>query len=146
MNIPHKTHILVIDGRKLLLFMNEGGAAEPRLDLVTLLDQVSAPTQKQGTDRPGQTQASVGGPPSSYEQSDFHQMDEDQFAVRAAEMINREVLAGQIRSIVILAAPRTLGALRKHYHGELKACLLGEIAKDMAGHTTEDILTLIAKA
>jgi protein required for attachment to host cells len=146
MNIPHDAHVLVIDGRKLLLFRNEGGAAAPRLSLVTLREQESAPTEAQGSDRPGRTHASVGGAHSSYEQTDFHQMDEDQFAAKAAALLNREVLAGHIRALIVVAAPRTLGELRKHYRGELQACLLGEIAKDMAGHTTDDILAGLAAA
>ena len=146
MNIPHDAHLLVIDGRKLLLFQNEGGAADPRLSLVTLREQDSAPTQEQGSDRPGQTHASVGGSHSSYEQPDFHQMDEDQFATKAATLLNREVLAGHVKALIVVAAPRTLGELRKHYQGGLTAVLLGELAKDMAGHTTEDILATIARA
>ena len=146
MNVPHDAHVLVIDGRKLLLFRNEGGAADPRLGLETLREQDSAPTQEQGSDRPGRTHASVGGSHSSYEQTDFHQMDEDAFAARAAALLNRQVLGGQIRALVVVAAPRTLGALRKHYQAGLKAVLLGEIAKDMAGHTTEDILAGLGAA
>ena len=146
MNIPNGAHVLVIDGRKLLLFKNEGGAADPRLGLITLREQDSAPTQEQGSDRPGRTHASVGGSHSSYEQTDFHQMDEDAFAVRAAALLNREVLAGHIRTLIVVAAPRTLGAMRKHYQAGLKTTLLGEIAKDMAGHTTEDILAGLAAA
>jgi protein required for attachment to host cells len=146
MNIPHDAHVLVIDGRKMLLFKNAGGAVVPRLDLVTLREQDSAPTQAQGSDRPGRTHASVGGSHSSYEQTDFHRMDEDAFAARAANLLNREVLDGQVRSLIVVAAPRTLGALRKNYHADVKAALLGEIAKDIAGHTTDDILSVIAAA
>ncbi len=146
MNIPHNAHVLVIDGRKLLLFRNEGGAADPRLAVATLREQDSAPTHDQGASRPGQTHASVGGSHSSYEQTDFHQMDEDHFAARAAELVSREVLAGRIQALIVVAAPRTLGELRKHYRSGLEACLLGEIAKDMAGHTTDDILAVIAAA
>lgn len=73
-------------------------------------------------------------------------MDEDQFAARAAGLLNREVLGGHIRALFVVAAARTLGELRKHYHGGLQACLLGEIAKDMAGHTTDGIRSVLATA
>jgi protein required for attachment to host cells len=145
MNIPPNAHVLVIDGRKLLLFKNQGGVSAPRLALIGLDEQDSAPTHDQGVDRPGRTHARVGDRQSSYEQTDFHRQDEDHFAAEAAGRLNREVVEGRIDALIVVAAPRTLGELRKHYHGGLEAHLVGEIAKDMAGHTTEDILTVIAK-
>lgn len=42
MDIPHKTHILVMDGGKMLLFINDGGAAKPKLTLVMHREHDSA--------------------------------------------------------------------------------------------------------
>lgn len=144
MEIPHNAHVLVVDGRKLLLFKNDGSAAHPQLSVTTHREQDSAATQEQGSDRPGKTHASVGGSHSSYQQTDFHQQDEDRFAADAAGLLKREVLAGRVEALIVVAAPRTLGELRKHYDAELEKCLLGEIAKDVAGRTTEEIASVIA--
>ncbi|WP_242154832.1 host attachment protein [Sphingomonas sp. BAUL-RG-20F-R05-02] len=46
----------------------------------------------------------------------------------------------------MIAAPRTLGELRKHYHKTLEAKLVGEVSKDLTGHTTADIEKAIASA
>jgi protein required for attachment to host cells len=54
------------------------------------------------------------------------------------------VLDGKITDLVIIAAPRTLGELRKHYHKKLSATLVGEIAKDLTGHAVQDIEKAIA--
>ncbi|MDB5628152.1 MAG: required for attachment to host cells family protein [Tardiphaga sp.] len=54
-------------------------------------------------------------------------------------MLNRRVLNGNVKSLVVIAAPRTLGELRKQYHKNLEAALIGEIPKDLTGHTLQDI-------
>ena len=59
---------------------------------------------------------------------------------------NKRVLDGDIASLIIVAAPRTLGELRKHYHGALSAVLVGEIAKDLTGHSMADIERSIGAA
>ena len=46
----------------------------------------------------------------------------------------------------IIAAPRALGEMRKHYHKTLSAKLLGEISKDLTGHPIADIESAIQAA
>ena len=146
MVFPQIGLVLVIDGRKLLLFKNDGSVATPQLVVTTHREQISAATHDQGGDRPGNTHASVGGARSSYEQTDFHQQDEDRFVAAAADVLKRDVLHGDIEALIVVAAPRALGELRKHYHDEVKKRLIGEIAKDVAGRTTFEIATLIANS
>lgn len=146
MDIPHNAHVLVVDGRKLLLFKNDGSVAAPKLSVATHREQDSAATHDQGSDKPGTTHESVGSARSGYEQTDFHQQDEDRFAADAADMLKREVLAGRIEALIVIAAPRTLGELRKHYHGEVEKRVLGEIAKDVAGRPTDEIASVIANS
>lgn len=146
MEIPHKTHILVMDGGKMLLFKNDGGAAAPKLTLVMHREHDSAATHEQGSSGPGTSFESVGSARSSYEQTDFHQLDEDKFAAEAADMLKREVLEHKIDALIIVAAPRTLGELRKHFHSEVEKRVIGQIAKDVAGRPTDEILATIAAA
>lgn len=146
MDIPHKAHVLVIDGRKLLLFKNVGSLAAPTLSVASHREQASAMTRDQGSDTPSTMHQSVGSARSGYEQTDFHQQDEDRFAADAAEMLKREVLANDIEALIVVAAPRTLGELRKHYHREVAKRVVGEIAKDIAGRPTDEITLLIANS
>ena len=146
MKIPHKAHVLVMDGGKMLLFSNSGSEAEPVLETVDHREDDSAATREQGTGAPGSTFQSVGAMRSSYEQTDFHQIDEDRFAADAADMLNRMVLRHKMDRLIIVAAPRTLGELRKHLHGEVQKRVIGEISKDLAGHPTDDILAAITSA
>jgi protein required for attachment to host cells len=144
MDIPHNSHVLVVDGRKLLLFKNDGSVADPYLTLCEHREEAATATRDQGTGQPGKTQSRFGGTRSGYEQTDFHQMDEDDFAVGAADMLKREVLDGRIDALVVVAAPRTLGELRKHYHAEVQKRVVGEISEDLAGRPTAEIAKLIA--
>ena len=73
-------------------------------------------------------------------------IEEDSFAAGTAELLNRQVLGGQIDNLIIIAAPRTLGELRKHYHQKLSAVLIGEIAKDLTGHSAQEIEKAVAGA
>ncbi len=74
------------------------------------------------------------------------QQDEDGFAAGVAELLNKRVLDGKIDHLVVVAAPRTLGELRKHYHKSLSGILVGEIAKDLTGHAVADVEKAIAAA
>ena len=146
MQIPHHAHVLVIDGRKLLFLRNEGSLLAPKLTVARHKEHESAATHDQGTDRPGQTQSSVGAVRSGYSETDFHQMDEDRFAVEAAAMLQREIQGGHIESLIVVAAPKTLGVLRKHFTPEVAKRITGEIAKDLAGRPVDEIAAAIANA
>ena len=43
--------------------------------------------------------------------------------------------------LVIFAAPRTLGELRKHYHKQTEQALLGEVNKSMTGRQPSELIT-----
>lgn len=146
MDIPHSTHILFMDGGKMLLFKNDGGAVEPKLSLAMHREHDSAATHEQGSSEPGTGYQSAGSARSSYEQTDFHQLDEDRFAAEAADMLKREVLDHRIDALIIVAAPRTLGELRMHFHSEVAKRVIGQIDKDVAGQSTDKILAAIATA
>lgn len=56
------------------------------------------------------------------------------------------MLAGKIKNLVVIAAPRTLGELRKGYHKTVSDVLIGELAKDLTGHSMQDIEKALAAA
>ena len=70
---------------------------------------------------------------------DQSQAEENDFASGIVGMLNSQVLTNQFNDIVIIAAPKTLGEMRKHYHKKLEEALVGEIAKDLTGHSIADI-------
>ncbi|QAY79487.1 host attachment family protein [Sphingosinicella sp. BN140058] len=140
MQVPHNSFVVVADGKKMLFFRNEGDSEYPKLEIERKREQEDAADRDQKTDGPGRTfDASGGAGRSAYEEVDFHQLAEDRFAQETAELLRKRALNNDFESLIIVAPPRTLGELRKHYHKEVEKRLAGEVAKDLTGHTVPDI-------
>jgi protein required for attachment to host cells len=127
MELPKNTLVAVADGEKLVLFRNGGNGAAPEL---TALPDIVVDDHNMGS---GSRHPSSSANPSDSQQN------EDSFAAGVADYLNSQVMSGKVEHVVVIAAPRTLGELRKHYHTTLSAALIGEIAKDLTGHSTADI-------
>ena len=134
MLIPPGATIAVADGQKLSLFHNTGHDNELKL---TALPHPAIGAHHKGADH---------GHQSSAANPDGTQIEEDGFSGGVVEYLNKEVLEGRIGKLVIIAAPRALGELRKHYHKQLSANLVGEIAKEMTGSSVHDIERTVAAA
>ena len=134
MKIAKGALVAVADGEILNLYQNEGDESSPKLVAMAAAD---ISTENKGSD--SRHQSSSANPSDS-------QQDEDSFAAGVAAMLNKRVLDGKIGSLIIIAAPRSLGELRKHYHKALSAVLAGEIAKDLTGSSVADIEKTIASA
>jgi protein required for attachment to host cells len=133
MLLPKGTIVAVADGEKFNLFSNSGDEANPTL-----------------TAMPEPDIESVKGSGASHQSSSANP-DEghaagDEFAGGVASLLNKLVLDGGISDLIIIAAPRTLGELRKSYHKKLSDVLRGEISKDLTGHAVHDIKKAIAAA
>ena len=147
MQIPHNAHVLVADGRKLLFFRNEGDADYPKLEVEAHREDQNPAHHEQATDTAGRAAvpagASGGG---SMEEVDFHQQQEDRFAADAADMLRKRALANEIEKLIIVAPPKTLGELRKHYHKEVEARIAGEIPKDLTNMPVPEIEKVLQAA
>lgn len=144
MKIENGTLVMVVDGAKLLLFRNDGDAKYPVLTTLQHEEVADPASREQGSDAPGHVRQSTGSRSSSYEETDWHSQAEDRFADHGAEVLEKAAAAAPDADVLVMAAPRTLGELRKHYGRVTSSRLAGEIAKDMTGHTTDDIVEVIA--
>lgn len=134
MQLPKGATVAVADGKKLNLYKNTGDEHDPKLTVV--------PASVDDNENRG----SGGRHHSSSANHDAGQLEEDSFAAGVADLLNKQVLGGSISALVIVAAPKTLGELRKHYHAKLSAVLISEISKDLTGHPVHDIEKAIAAA
>ena len=162
MQVPHKSVVLVADGRKLLFLRNEGDADYPNLVVETAREQVNPADRDQKTDAAGAASSTQSGAGAhggaqggsgnaagggaqfaasrgSLGETDFHQLEEDRFAAEAAELLKKRALANNYDSLIVVAPPKTLGELRKHYHKEVESRLSGELDKDLTGHPIDQI-------
>ena len=146
MQIPHDAMVVVADGRKMLLFRNEGDEVYPKLEVVEHEEKTVPAREDFATDSPGTRHDYGAGmnQRSGMEETDFHQLEEDRFAADTAEMLKKRALRNEFTELIVVAPPRALGELRKHFHKEVEARIIGEIAKDLANRPTDEIEQLIA--
>jgi protein required for attachment to host cells len=143
MRISHDALIVVADGRKSLFLRNEGDAEFPNLVVESHREQSDPPDRDIKTDAPGRSFSSAGTRRSSLDETDFHQQAEDRFAADAAERLGRTVRDGGFEELIIVAPPRTLGELRRHYSQEVSSRIVAEVDKDLTNHPLnkiEDVL------
>jgi len=134
MILPTGAIVAVIDGKKMRIFRNKGH--EPQIELVEL----PAP------DLEAVNGGSGGRHRSSTANPDIARLEEDDFAAAAAAYLNREALNGSFENVLIVADPRTLGEMRRHFHHALNSKLIGQIDRDFAKHSAEAIKTAITAA
>lgn len=139
MHLPHNSVVLVADGRKMLFLRNEGDNEFPNFVVEKAQEQDNPATRDQATDSAGRASSPQGGVQSSVEPTDFHQIEEDRFAADAADFLKMGALKNKYDSLIVVAPPKTLGELRKHYHKEVTSRLKGELDKDLTGHPIKDI-------
>ena len=162
MHVPHNAFVLVADGRKMLFFRNEGDAAYPNLKVESAQEHPNPKDSDQKTDAAGgapSTQMGANAPAGAsgggnhaggggagfapargtMGETDYHQQEEDRFAAEIAAMLNKRALAGDFEKLIVVASPKTLGELRKHYGKDVTKCLAGELAKDLTGRPVPEI-------
>jgi protein required for attachment to host cells len=130
MLLPHGTVIALVDGHKFELYRNNGNEAAP--DLVA---QVS-PKLDTHNHSGGSHHSSAGNHSDSLVAEDAH-------AIAAVEWLNSQVLGHKVANLVVIAAPRTLGEMRRHYHKHTEKALMGELAKDLIGRKPDEILAAL---
>jgi protein required for attachment to host cells len=142
MLIANGTLVMVVDGAKMLLFKNDGDTKYPLLKTLAHEEITNPPTRSQGSDAPGRAFSSSDGRRSSFSETDWHRQMQVRFAAEAEAALER-VATQEDCAIIVIAAPRTLGELRKHYGAKVRKQLLAEIPKDLTGHVTDDIVQAI---
>ena len=144
MPLANNALVLVTDGRKTLFFRNEGDVNQ--IDLRTEAHDEREDAGSKGelaTDAPGTVQQSAGYGHSTYEETDFKQLEEDRWAHSAAEEVNKRALSNDFDALVVIAPPKTLGELRKKLHKEAEKRIVCEIDKEMTGRPIPEIEALV---
>jgi protein required for attachment to host cells len=130
MILPAGTTVAVADGGMVRLFHNTG--VKPGVHLVEITE--TSPT---GTHALRQSRST---------DSDGRQLFGEEFAAATAAFLNKLSLDGTIEHLVVVSDPRTLGVMRKHFHGDLRTKIIGEFGRDFSRRSLQDIASLIADA
>jgi protein required for attachment to host cells len=127
MLVSHATTIAVADGATLELYRNGGDEARPKL--------IPLPAPKLAThskDSGKRHRSSTANP-------DDENVGEDSFVAAIADWLNAQALEGKIEHLIVVAAPKALGELRRHYHKALSGKLVAELDKDLVGRPVAEI-------
>jgi protein required for attachment to host cells len=143
MPLPNNALVLVADGRKMLFFRNHGD--ENQIDLRTEAHDERKDRKDSDikADAPGTNQQSAGYGRSTYEETDFHQQEEDRWIKDAAEELKKRVLRNDFEALAIVAPPKALGTLRKELHKEVGRRIVCTVNKEMSGRPIPDIEALL---
>jgi protein required for attachment to host cells len=138
--LPHDALVFIGDGRKALFLRNAGD--ETVLDLRTekIFAEDNPPTHEQGTDKPGRGFARAGAHRrSAMEETDWHHLEEQRFVAQVAKALEELVRSRDVPALLITAPPKTLAELRKAFHPDVKAKIVGELGKDLTNHPVSEI-------
>jgi protein required for attachment to host cells len=143
MPLPHNALVLVADGRKMLFFRNHGD--ENQIDLRTESHDARQDRKERyfRTDAPGTEKQSFGFGRSTYEETDFHQQEEDRWIKEAAEELKTRALRNDFDALAIVAPPKALGVLKKCLHKEVQKRIVCTVNKEMSGRPIPDIEALL---
>ena len=143
MPLPHHALVLVADGRKMLLFRNEGD--ENQIDLRTEAhdEREDRKDREIKTDAPGTTRQSGGYGRSTYQETDFKQQEEDRWIEEAADELKARALRNDYDALAIIAPPKALGVLKKGLHKEVERRVVCTVNKEMSGRPIPDIEALL---
>jgi protein required for attachment to host cells len=144
MLIAHDALIMALDGARMSLFRNKGTEREPKFELLAEEHRKAPSTADLGEDRPGRNFQSSGTTRGAYEQTDWHQQEEDEFVEEMAELFNFH-MADDHRKGLLIAPPKVLGKFRDHLHPDSRSRLIAEIDKDYAARTALEIVDLLQR-
>ena len=135
MKLPHKAHVAIVDGEHFTIMQNSGQPFEPRLEGAHKPD-LSATNFSAGIKH----QDDIG---QQHGRTDLNEL---AHGAAAAEWLNAKAISGELTDVLVIADPKTLGEMRRHYHSELEKRIVGEIDKTVTGATTQLIEKVIASA
>ncbi len=130
MLLPHGTVIALVDGHNFEIYRNAGDEAAPELS------SMPAPKLDSHNHSGGSHHSSSGNHAGGLVNEDAH-------ASAAAAWLNGQVLSHKIKDLVVIAPPRTLGELRKHYHKRTEQAVIKELHKDLIGKQAKDIIAVL---
>lgn len=138
MLLPHGTVFAIVDGENFELYRNSGIEADPRLTALDVpeLEATNFSAGARRLDGPTRHQARTGDGSNDG-------LDEAAHVAAVTGWLNQQVLSHDIEQLVVVADPRSLGEMRRHYHKQLKDILVAEVPKNLAGRPAQEIVRVL---
>lgn len=138
--------VLVADGSKALFLRNNLNTREYDLRVVWHQAMENPANRVQGRDRPGRAHSAFGQGRSALEETDWHQLAEDDFAREVAAILDHAAADGVFDEIVLVAPPAVLGELRASLGENAAKRVIAEIPKTLTNHPIEKIEAIVKEA
>lgn len=146
MKLKQGLWVVVADGARATVYVNEGTAFEPRLQSVRTYDEHHAKTSELGDSKPSRTFESTGHSRSAMETPDLHQRAEDRFVDKIMGDLAKDAAAGAFDNVIIVAPPVALGEMRKVADSHLSPRIARWIDKDLTKESIPKITDAVVKA
>jgi protein required for attachment to host cells len=146
LRVPWRALVVLADGRRARVLRNTGTPRHISFETELEMEQENPPTREQGTDRAGRYLGPDGVSRSAMEQTDWHQLQEQRFAAKLAEQLYQRVHSDGAGRIIVMAAPKILGALRGAFHPEVSERVIAEIPKDLTAVSSADLARRLVRA
>lgn len=138
MLLPKGTVFAIVDGENFELYRNTGMEASPRLTSIDVPDLETTNYSAGAKDHDKDSRMAAGTPTGRQSR-----LEESAHVAAVTNWLNAEVLQNRIEKLVVVADPRSLGEMRRHYHKELEAALISEVPKTMTGRPTAEIVSVL---
>ncbi|PQA86791.1 host attachment family protein [Hyphococcus luteus] len=142
------TWVVVADGEKALIFVNDDTPEQPFLNVVSKEKMENPPSREQAANRPGRfNDAGAGGAQrSAVADTDWHEFEKERFEKGFAETLNKAAKKNAFDKLVLFAPPQALGRLRKELHKEAQDRLVFTVDNDLTNHPVDEIEKHLARA
>lgn len=129
---PVRTWILIADGARARLVLNEGPGRGVEAVAGGLFEQDLRATREIMADRPGRTFDSAGTGRHAMElPTDPAREEKRHFAERLADHLDAAVSKNAFDRLIVVAAPGTLGDLRSALSDKVRSRVFAELDKDL---------------
>jgi protein required for attachment to host cells len=141
--IPHEAWVLIADGEKALFLKNITDEEDPNLEVVRKEEQDNPKDIDQSANRPGRMQDTGVQQRSAMDDTDWHELAKERFADDLADLLYKQAHKHRFEKIVLVAAPKILGELRKTIHKEVADKVIAEVPKTLTNHPLDEIEDLL---
>jgi protein required for attachment to host cells len=143
--LPQGTWVVVADGEKALVLVNQGDDMDMDLALRRKDEQDNPPAREWAENRPGRFNDGPSAQRSAVEDTDWHQLEKERFAADLAERLYQEAHRGAFDKLVLIASRVVLSELRSQMHKEVADKVILDVPKVLTNHPLDEIEEHVAK-
>lgn len=133
------TWILVADGHRARVFVNEGPDTGLKPALAQEFIHVLPPDRDMAADKAGSARSGGGSHHTLDHHEDLHRHEKAVFARELARHLDGYLKDGRFDRLLVVAPPQTLGELRADLSKAVAGKIVGELGKDLTHATLPDL-------